>query len=423
MTSEVVVMNTSAIAVAADSAITVGPNKVHGNSNKIFLIKDEPPIGLMVFGLADYAGIPWETIAKLFRDRNKGVKSPNVKNVSNQFIDFISSEEFLSSEGSSIMLASFCKSIFEEWCQICENMTKREFSREIRNIVEQYLENFLNRPESASVNLPKLAAFRRKYSKLIFDVARLEFEALGFTFPVKLKGKVTELVYVAMHSNYISAYHSGVVVFGFGEEEIMPSLISVTIDGATDLGPRKISRQNIDITRYDMPCYVGAFADKEMAYTFMEGITPQMKVFLEKHVEKLLLEVAETVVDNNFSVSPDERKTIQKINEESVEAIKQKFMDELESVIYDLSVKEVVEVVRSLPKEDMASLAEALVDVQGLKHKVSPDMESVGGPVDVAIVTKGDGLVWIKRKHYFNLDMNPQFLRRKLNGEGGRYGS
>ena len=36
-------------------------------------------------------------------------------------------------------------------------------------------------------------------------------------------------------------------------------------------------------------------------------------------------------------------------------------------------------------------------------------IESVGGPVDVAIISKGDGLVWINRKHYFEMEKNPHY--------------
>ena len=36
--------------------------------------------------------------------------------------------------------------------------------------------------------------------------------------------------------------------------------------------------------------------------------------------------------------------------------------------------------------------------------------ETVGGPIDVAVISKGDGFIWIKRKHYFEGDMNPQFF-------------
>jgi ATP-dependent protease HslVU (ClpYQ) peptidase subunit len=70
MTAEVAIMNKSAIAVAADSAITVGKNKVHRNANKIFQLCDSAPIGAMIYGSAELAGMPWETLIKLFRSEH-----------------------------------------------------------------------------------------------------------------------------------------------------------------------------------------------------------------------------------------------------------------------------------------------------------------------------------------------------------------
>ena len=37
------------------------------------------------------------------------------------------------------------------------------------------------------------------------------------------------------------------------------------------------------------------------------------------------------------------------------------------------------------------------------------DAETVGGPIDVAVISKGDGFIWIKRKHYFSTELNPCF--------------
>jgi hypothetical protein len=31
----------------------------------------------------------------------------------------------------------------------------------------------------------------------------------------------------------------------------------------------------------------------------------------------------------------------------------------------------------------------------------------VGGAVDVAVISRGDGFVWLKRKHYFSQELNP----------------
>lgn len=42
-------------------------------------------------------------------------------------------------------------------------------------------------------------------------------------------------------------------------------------------------------------------------------------------------------------------------------------------------------------------------------------MATVGGPIDVAIISKGDGFIWIKRKHYFKKELNPQFFEGYFN--------
>jgi hypothetical protein len=55
-------------------------------------------------------------------------------------------------------------------------------------------------------------------------------------------------------------------------------------------------------------------------------------------------------------------------------------------------------------------MAESLVNLTSFKRKFSRDAETVGGPIDVAVISKADGFVWIKRKHYFAKDLNPQFL-------------
>jgi len=51
-----------------------------------------------------------------------------------------------------------------------------------------------------------------------------------------------------------------------------------------------------------------------------------------------------------------------------------------------------------LPRAELASLAEAMVRLQGLKQRVSLATESVSGPVDVLLISKAEGLVWVKRK-------------------------
>jgi hypothetical protein len=54
-------------------------------------------------------------------------------------------------------------------------------------------------------------------------------------------------------------------------------------------------------------------------------------------------------------------------------------------------------------------MAESLVNLTSFKLRISMKAPSVAGPIDVAVISKKDGFVWIKRKHYFPKDLNPQF--------------
>lgn len=71
------------------------------------------------------------------------------------------------------------------------------------------------------------------------------------------------------------------------------------------------------------------------------------------------------------------------------------------------------QVIGLLSIPELAELAETLVSIESLKERVTTPKESVSGPIDVASVSKSDGFVWIRRKHYFEKELNPRFFDRK----------
>ena len=76
MTAEVAVLNRSAVALAADSKVFLGggaSEKTYDSVNKIFTLSKIHPIGVMIYGNADFMSFPWETIIKQYRHQ-KGKK-------------------------------------------------------------------------------------------------------------------------------------------------------------------------------------------------------------------------------------------------------------------------------------------------------------------------------------------------------------
>jgi hypothetical protein len=71
-----------------------------------------------------------------------------------------------------------------------------------------------------------------------------------------------------------------------------------------------------------------------------------------------------------------------------------------------------------MPKQEMASLAEAIVNLTSVKRKFSAEKETEAGPIDVAIISKSDGFIWVKRKHYFTRELNPRYFVRRFADQG-----
>ncbi len=62
----------------------------------------------------------------------------------------------------------------------------------------------------------------------------------------------------------------------------------------------------------------------------------------------------------------------------------------------------------AMPLQDAIDLAEFLAEVSVQWSRFMPGAKSVGGPVEVAAISKHEGFRWIKRKYYYPRDLNPE---------------
>ncbi|KAA0250587.1 MAG: hypothetical protein EDX89_22565 [Acidobacteria bacterium] len=64
-------------------------------------------------------------------------------------------------------------------------------------------------------------------------------------------------------------------------------------------------------------------------------------------------------------------------------------------------------VVPPMPIQDAIDLAEFLVELTAKFYRFLPGAQSVGGPIEIAVITKHEHFKWIKRKHYYSSALNP----------------
>jgi hypothetical protein len=77
MTAEVAILNKEAVALASDSAVTISQGngeddskqKIFSSANKLFALSKYQPIGIMVYGDAEFMSVPMEVMIKVYREK------------------------------------------------------------------------------------------------------------------------------------------------------------------------------------------------------------------------------------------------------------------------------------------------------------------------------------------------------------------
>ena len=216
--------------------------------------------------------------------------------------------------------------------------------------------------------------------------------------------------YLLLKSSRNIVGYTGLVFVGYGKEEIFPSLMPVNIAIAFDGALRYYyDKQSEAIISENNSAAICPFAQTDVMETILTGIDPSVKNFISELFSKSL-KAYSGLVSNTIKISNQNTVLSTAIENIDISGIKKVFDDAIDDAIGKQYIAPLVDTVAYLEKEDMADMAESLVSLTFLKRRMMSSEESVGGPVDVAIISKSDGFVWIKRKHYFQKELNHQFF-------------
>src|SRR5690625_1540061 len=97
MTAVVGILNKQAIAIAADSAVTVNsPNghRIFNQANKIFTLSKRHPVSVMIYRAASFMRTPMETIIKVYRYQLKEQPFNTLKEYTEDFIQFLKNKNY-----------------------------------------------------------------------------------------------------------------------------------------------------------------------------------------------------------------------------------------------------------------------------------------------------------------------------------------
>lgn len=428
MTCEIAIMNLNAVALAADSAMTVTrwvngvqEQRYFKGSNKIFQVSNHHPVGLMVFGTASLQSVPWELIIKEFRMHLKTTSYPSLRGYAEALFDYIRQhpslfpqvrrkELFLDeAENTGLALVSILiKNLKLIEAPADENGKKKVIDdyldAELANVLKDPLPPNFPAGADDKAEADNLAELRTKFDAIV-DWAKRKRTHADRTIDAERLQKLAVRTLFRRYSKLMSS--SGIVVAGFGELDLYPGFHEFSVYGFVldylvfdDAGSQSVSVGSSSVIK--------AFATTQMVDTFLLGFSEEVYTHVISQYVKSTKALADAIQQElNVQAIPNLDQHMQKSLKTYQEAWTR--------AVADAHYKPLREVVSSLPVDEMAELAQTLVMLQSLKEKVTSPTESVGGPIDVATITRHEGVIWISRKHYFDVEKNPRyFMRQKL---------
>jgi hypothetical protein len=412
MTAEISILNKTAIVLAGDSAVTIGDGrKVYNTANKIFKLTNKGTVGIMIYNQANWMNIPLETIIKTYNNSIGETAYATLEEYRESFIYYLKTSiyKYVTSKSQDEIVKFKCFENLQLLAEIAVDMLQddinsgsitkpvdeaeevKEISKRISSFIiflntenkkqKQTLEEFKNY---------KFTDFKTKFSGDIKTIVEGFSKDQNLTLDKTFLSNFISLIYfditqkISSHEDY-----TGVVIAGFGEDEIFPKILDFKLAELFENRLRIEFGKTGEIDN-NTAAIIRPYAQRDMVDTFFQGIEPNLlrKLYsiLDNEFEKLIKKLSTDYTIDEAKLKPEFEKTHTQIRRKLFEHRDKKHVDPI------------VTTVSYLNKEGLIELAESLVNITSLKRKTSSEVETVGGPVDIALITKGDGFKWIKNK-------------------------
>lgn len=431
MTAEIAIFNKTSIALAADSAATITSNgqhrKIYNGSEKLFTLSKHHPVGVMIYGNSDFCGAPWELLIKSFRSKFSDVSHPKIEDWSKAFFEFVSSgDQIIPAQMREQYFFHFLrneivKSISDDIDKIAQNrsvdagdvISYDEFNGIAISYLDELIES-LNHcyffDDYDANDIPTSYAFARDNFNIITHDYFSQYEE---SFPDDVKEKLLNALSLIIVKQSPFGVTSGIVIAGFGEDEYYPVILSYDVYGSIFGKTRKILNRSKSSLSSDVNIF--PYAQEQEINLILNGCYDEL-------IDNINISVLEAVKQSESQIDSilSENLSNEKYQEIS-SIIKSQEPSPLLSLKSKISAhtnsnytQKIISMLRFLPKQELAQMAETLVNLTAFKRKVSDEHETVGGPIDVALISKSDGFIWIKRKLYFSPDLNHHFFSNQL---------
>jgi hypothetical protein len=310
MTTEVAVLNKFGVALAADSAVTVETyvnsktqRKVHNTANKLFTLSKFEPVGIMLYNSVTLGGVPWETWIKVYRKKLFKNKFNHLENYADDFFGWLNGGAAFDENQTKLIVGS---NLIDAFVRVArDKKSKSTFTAA------------LDKEIAALKKLDDVVGFDDAFRATVVNHYRdtiNECEKICFksSYLNGQRRKILDFVGLLLTKQQRLDNYSGIVIAGYGENEMTPSLLEYVTDIVVCGRVRYWLKENKTISAMNASEVV-PLADDEVIRTLIEGISPTFEDTILGSAINLIVSLPEKITFSGF-LFEDGRSSQQKLH-------------------------------------------------------------------------------------------------------------
>lgn len=241
MTAEVAIANGHAVALAADSAVTIGGKKIYNSAIKLFSLSKIEPVGIMIYGNSSLLEVPWEIIIKTCRLDIGANGFPTLEEYGDYFINYIKENQNFFSQTSQenwirFNVSGYYGLIKSELIEKGQSIFSSQGEIDLET-THKILESLINEHHDKLSKMEKVIddaddferKIKTKYKDFFKKISNDIFQNISVNN--RFTSKLNEIATFLFTRSIFPVGTSGIVIAGYGKKEIFPSVLTYQIEG------------------------------------------------------------------------------------------------------------------------------------------------------------------------------------------------
>jgi hypothetical protein len=378
MTAEIAILNKEAVALAADSAVTISAGRkeerIFDSADKLFELSNHNPIGIMIYNGMSFMEAPLPSLIRQFRSICPNVVK--VEDAANRFLSFLNgfgkrSPEAIKNRTIISLVSGVISGINDRFASEFQKKINEigsskavevpDYNKIISDVLDAQIDMYLGVLESCEdanfMGDESALTISKAKSDLLLDIIQ---GLLGFASAAQ-KQKLLQIAKLSLRKNVLSQGLTGIVIAGFGDNEIFPTLLSFEMDGMVCDRLKYVRTNNVDIDRQGTKAKVLPFAQKEMVERFLYGLDDRIQQQVTDFCNETITDIRTGILDHITFEKDSDKASISLKAQEAEDAFLNGLRTRAFEKIRSQSQIEIEDMVEFMPKPELAKMQGCLV--------------------------------------------------------------